>query len=291
MIVVKRWFGWQRRISTFPFLTMVMMTCIMRLKPPTATAISFPLLSSMMMTATNAGERLKQIRALSQLAMTATTTTTTTLQPSNGYVFQKELEVKKSVFIARATHVKSFKEAMIFLEKVQDLKASHNCWAVTLADDLTTPSRCSDDGEPASTAGKPILAALEGDNIVNTMIVVTRYFGGTELGKGGLIRAYGGVARDCVREAEKVAIIQTQKFKVQCNINDIGKVYQAIDHTNKRSNPRISVHKLDEKYESDGVNLKLRIDADVLEDFEKKVKSLSHLIETERLGCGGTTSE
>ena len=173
---------------------------------------------------------------ISQLKMAAQSKPiTTTLYPGDDYVFEKELEVKKSVFIARARHVKNFKDAMSFLEKVQDVKASHNCWAVTLADDLTTPSRCSDDGEPASTAGKPILLALEGDNIVNTIVVVTRYFGGTELGKGGLIRAYGGVARDCLREAEKVAVIQTQKFQVQCNINDIGKVYQAIERTNKLS--------------------------------------------------------
>ena len=236
--------------------------------------------------------RTGQMGTASQLSMSGQElmTATTTLHPDDDYIFEKELEVKKSVFIARAKHVKNFKDAMSFLDKVQDVKASHNCWAVTLADDLTTPSRCSDDGEPASTAGKPILSALEGDNIVNTIVVVTRYFGGTELGKGGLIRAYGGVARDCLREAEKVAVIQTQKFQVQCNINDIGKVYQAIERMNKSSSPRTSVHKLDEEYVDDSVILNFRIDADIIKDFEETVKSLSHLIITERLGSGGSSS-
>jgi uncharacterized YigZ family protein len=184
----------------------------------------------------------------------------------------------------------SIKEAMSFLEKVQDLKASHNCWAFTLANDPTTPSRCSDDGEPASTAGKPMLSALEGESIVNTMVVVTRYFGGTELGKGGLIRAYGGVTRDCLREAEKVAIIKTEKFNVKCNVNDIGKVYQSIDHINKISKPRISVDKINEVFGNDGVTLNLRVDVDVLDSFEQKLASFSHLIETERLGWAGSVS-
>ena len=228
------------------------------------------------------------------LAMAAQPTpkAATTLSPSDDYIFKKELEVKKSVFVARAKHVTNFKDAMKFLEKVRDLKASHNCWAVTLANDPMTSSRCSDDGEPASTAGKPILSALEGDNIVNTIVVVTRYFGGTELGKGGLIRAYGGVARDCLRDAEKVAIVQTQNLQVKCSINDIGKVYQAIgtiERTSKSHSIGLPVQKLEEEYVDDSVILKFRVEIDIIKEFEEIMKSLSHLIETERLGGGGSS--
>lgn len=79
-----------------------------------------------------------------------------------------------------------------FLQAVQDLQATHNCWAYKVG----AQYRFSDDGEPAGTAGRPILSAIEAQHLDRVMVVVTRYFGGIKLGVGGLVRAYGGWPRN-----------------------------------------------------------------------------------------------
>jgi putative IMPACT (imprinted ancient) family translation regulator len=103
----------------------------------------------------------------------------TTLSPKLD-LYECELEVKKSVFIARAKHCESLDDAMAFLARVKDSKASHNCYA--WKDLAGTSSKSSDDGEPAGTAGRPILGAIENSGVVGLAVVVTRYFGGIELG-------------------------------------------------------------------------------------------------------------
>src|SRR3546814_18000784 len=75
--------------------------------------------------------------------------------------------------------------------------ATHNCWAWRIGDDY----RSNDDGEPAGTAGRPILAAIDGQGMDRVVVVVTRWFGGIKLGAGGLVRAYGGTAAECLRRA------------------------------------------------------------------------------------------
>jgi uncharacterized YigZ family protein len=84
--------------------------------------------------------------------------------------------------------------------------ATHNCYAYRLGFDEHRVTRFNDDGEPSGTAGKPILQAIEGRDLTNIVVVVTRYFGGTKLGTGGLIRAYGGAA--------SIALDQTNVKKV-----------------------------------------------------------------------------
>ena len=85
--------------------------------------------------------------------------------------------------------------------------------------------RSSDDGEPQGTAGAPILAALRGEDLTDTMCVVVRYSGGIKLGAGGLIRAYGGAARDALAEAEKLKMVP--KRTVVCSVpsSSVGDVY------------------------------------------------------------------
>ena len=104
---------------------------------------------------------------------------------------ESELVVKKSRFIATLSPVESEEEAAAFLAEMRKKywDASHNCFAFTIGmnHELT---RCSDDGEPSGTAGKPILEVIRGQGLHNVLIVVTRYFGGTLLGTGGLVRAY-----------------------------------------------------------------------------------------------------
>ncbi len=107
-----------------------------------------------------------------------------------------ELVEKKSRFIATVRPVKSETEAAAFIEEMRKKywNASHNCTALCIGrqNELT---RCSDDGEPGGTAGRPMLDVLLGGGIHNVCVVVTRYFGGTLLGTGGLVRAYGAAAK------------------------------------------------------------------------------------------------
>lgn len=106
-----------------------------------------------------------------------------------------EYVIKKSKFIARAVHITTEEEAQAYLldGKKQYWDARHNCYAYRLGMNFEK-QKSSDDGEPSGTAGKPILEVLKNKGLTNTLIVVTRYFGGIKLGTGGLIRAYGTAA-------------------------------------------------------------------------------------------------
>ena len=106
-----------------------------------------------------------------------------------------EYVIKKSKFIARAVHITTEEDAQAYLRdgKKQYWDARHNCYAYQLGVNFEK-QKSSDDGEPSGTAGKPILEVLKNKGLTNTLIVVTRYFGGIKLGTGGLIRAYGTAA-------------------------------------------------------------------------------------------------
>lgn len=114
-----------------------------------------------------------------------------------------DLVVKKSLFRARATPIAGEDDALAFLDTVHDPDATHNCWAWRAG----ARYRSFDDGEPGGTAGRPILQAIEMQDFDRVMVVVTRWFGGVKLGAGGLVRAYGGAAASCLREAESVEVV------------------------------------------------------------------------------------
>lgn len=95
-------------------------------------------------------------------------------------------EVRKSRFLALATAIANEAEAMRFLQSVHDASASHHCWAWRVGGAY----RSSDDGEPGGSAGRPILAAIDGQGFDRVMVVVLRWFGGVKLGVGGLVRAF-----------------------------------------------------------------------------------------------------
>ena len=109
--------------------------------------------------------------------------------------------IKGSRFRASVRVVDSLDAARDALAEVRaaDPDATHHCWAFRLANGGV---RCSDDGEPSGTAGRPILARLEGRDLVDVLVVVTRWYGGTKLGAGGLVRAYGRTAGDALDRAE-----------------------------------------------------------------------------------------
>lgn len=114
------------------------------------------------------------------------------------------LKVKGSRFIGWASPVHDRDEAESFLRNVQKKyhDATHHCHAYRLGIRDSSECRYNDDGEPSGTAGKPILDALEGRKLTNCICVVTRYFGGTKLGTGGLARAYGECARETLSKCK-----------------------------------------------------------------------------------------
>jgi uncharacterized YigZ family protein len=117
-------------------------------------------------------------------------------------------DIRKSRFLAIAEPVSSTTQALTFLREVADPAATHNCWAWRMGQDY----RFNDDGEPGGTAGRPILQAIEGQQMDGVMVVVTRWYGGIKLGAGGLARAYGGTAAECLRLADRVPIVAMARF-------------------------------------------------------------------------------
>ena len=113
-------------------------------------------------------------------------------------------KVKGSRFIAHVAPAASAEDAVAFLEarRAEYRDATHNCFAWRLGD--ADAFRAGDDGEPSGTAGRPILREIDGRRLLRVVVVVTRYFGGTKLGTGGLIRAYGGAAAAALDQAEIV---------------------------------------------------------------------------------------
>ncbi len=138
---------------------------------------------------------------------------------------QGEIEEKKSRFIATVQPVSSEAEALAFLAKIkkQYWDARHNCYAYTIgkANELM---RSSDDGEPGGTAGRPILEVLVKSDIHDCIIVVTRYFGGTLLGTGGLVRAYQKAAQAGLADSVIIEKVTGRKMTIRTDYNGIGKL-------------------------------------------------------------------
>src|SRR5690625_4405222 len=117
---------------------------------------------------------------------------------------QWEENIRRSRFLALADSVQTPEQAMAFIEAHSVPDATHNCWAYLIGDEY----RFSDDGEPGGTAGRPILQAIQGQQCDQTVVLVIRWFGGTKLGTGGLVRAYGGCAAQCLRLADKTELVE-----------------------------------------------------------------------------------
>ena len=160
-----------------------------------------------------------------------------------------EIEVKHSRFLARAEPVADAAEAAAWLDTVRVADATHNCWAWRIGDDY----RSSDDGEPAGTAGRPILAAIDGQGYDYVVVVVTRWYGGIKLGAGGLVRAYGGAAAECLRTAERREVVELAEVDVECPFADVAAVHAAL--------PAFDAEKLSEDFAADGVRFRLRLPA------------------------------
>ena len=136
-----------------------------------------------------------------------------------------EIEEKKSRFIASVYKVTNEDEAISIIEQLKKKywDARHNCYAYVIGDDAGI-KRFSDDGEPSQTAGKPMLDVLESKNLRNVLVVVTRYFGGTLLGTGGLVRAYQGACICGIEASDVVEKYDAVIMEITSGYTENGKI-------------------------------------------------------------------
>jgi uncharacterized YigZ family protein len=170
------------------------------------------------------------------------------------------LEIKHSRFVAHAAPIGSAEDALAFLQQVAVPDATHNCWAYRHGNEY----RSSDDGEPAGTAGRPILAAIDGQGFDRVMVVVIRWYGGIKLGAGGLVRAYGGTAAECLRTAPRLPLVALTELTVQAAFEDLGALHAALAaHLGE---------KLDETFTASGVELHVRLPADQADPLKTRLR-------------------
>ena len=145
--------------------------------------------------------------------------------------YRKEIVIEKSRFICSLKKVNSEEEAQEFIKAVKKefWDANHNCSAY-LVDDLS--QRSSDDGEPAGTAGIPMLDVLRKNHLTGTAAVVTRYFGGIKLGAGGLVRAYSGSVAGAVKECGIAEKILMSRFSFLYDVNNVGRILNILYQQN-----------------------------------------------------------
>lgn len=164
--------------------------------------------------------------------------------------------IKGSRFIGLASPVCDEAEALALVEVARQRwpDARHHCWAFQLADGR---GRSSDDGEPGGSAGRPILAMIEGHALADVAVVVTRYFGGTKLGVGGLIRAYGGCAGQTLDRGHVVRRTPTVDLLVAHAYADTGAVAAVLGAR--------GLEPVDAEW-TQAVRLRLRLDFDRVDD-------------------------
>ena len=144
---------------------------------------------------------------------------------------ESEIVVTKSRFIGNLVSVSSAREAEEFITSVRKKynDARHNCWAYIVMDGDMIINKCSDDGEPSGTAGRPILSIMEGAGLVNAVCTVTRYFGGILLGTGGLVRAYSDAASQALEAADISPIRRGTYITFVCDYPDEGGIRRLLE--------------------------------------------------------------
>lgn len=180
-----------------------------------------------------------------------------------------ELTVVNSRFIATIAPAFSVDEARAFVGRVRAefADASHNVPAYVIGHGATTIAHCHDDGEPSGTAGRPMLAVLQGSGLGDVTLVVTRYFGGTKLGTGGLVRAYGDAARAALAALPRAAKVATVTALVEAP-------YPLLE----RLRLLVAAHggqTLDEEFAA-AITLTIRFRAERFDAFAAALRELSH---------------
>jgi uncharacterized YigZ family protein len=175
---------------------------------------------------------------------------------------EHRLEVKNSIFLAYAQRADAAAQAGTFLQSLvrRHADASHLCWAYRIGSEY----RFSDGGEPGGTAGQPILRAIEGQNLDHVVVGVIRYFGGTLLGAGGLMRAYGGAAAEALRKAARREETPQVRVVVGVPFDSTGKLYHALDSHGAEDRS--------ETYTDRGVRIACRLPGGRLESFREALR-------------------
>lgn len=183
---------------------------------------------------------------------------------------QGEIEEKKSRFIANVKKIQNEEEALEYLAQMRKKywDARHNCFAYVAGDNHQL-QRCSDDGEPAGTAGRPMLDVLLRENVHNCIVVVTRYFGGTLLGTGGLVRAYQKATQEGLAASTILERHQGVQITIHTDYNGIGKIQYLL--------AKEQITTMDSRYTD-------KVELDVMVPVEKKESLLTDITE----GTNGT---
>ena len=173
-----------------------------------------------------------------------------------------EEDIKKSRFQAIVAPVENEQAAKDFLELHKDISTTHQCWAWKVGHTV----RFNDDGEPSGTAGRPILAVIEGNDLTNVIVLVNRWYGGVKLGTGGLVRAYGGCAGQCLIQAEKIELIEKKIVRFKCLFNEWSIFEYELKHQNIE---------FQEAYTSEGVEVTAKLQIHQISGLELKIQDVT----------------
>ncbi|WP_050849109.1 IMPACT family protein [Bordetella pertussis] len=172
-------------------------------------------------------------------------------------------EIKKSRFAAYAAPVGTIAEAMAHFAAHSDPAATHNCWAYRIGNEY----RFNDDGEPGGTAGRPILQAIDGQGLDRVAVLVVRWFGGIKLGAGGLVRAYGGCAANCLRAGERLPVIALATVRCRCGFAELPLLQARLGQAGA------SVRS--ETFDADGAQLEFDVSRAALEELARTFANIT----------------
>lgn len=172
-------------------------------------------------------------------------------------------DIKKSRFVAYAAPVTTVSEAMQFFAERSDPEATHNCWAYRIGQEY----RFNDDGEPGGTAGRPILQAIEGQDMDRVAVLVVRWYGGIKLGAGGLVRAYGGCAANCLRLAQRTEIVDLATVTCACGFAELALLKSRL--------AQAGAVVQQEDFNEEGVSLRFVVPRSAVSDLEVTVANIT----------------
>ena len=183
-----------------------------------------------------------------------------------------ELDIKKSRFIGMAFHVESDNDVHQIIGNLRksNKNASHVCYAYILGENMSV-AKNNDDGEPAGSAGVPIYEAIKQAYVTNTLVAVIRYFGGAELGKGRLTRAYNAIANAAITEAKKFKMVYCNEIEIKVPYTNYGSVSKLFTD----SNVHIIEQKNDESMPSVKLAVPVKASDKVLEGIRSKTRGSS----------------
>lgn len=178
-----------------------------------------------------------------------------------------ETVIKKSRFICYMKKIESEEEAKEYVASLKKMHhgANHHCSAYKVGN----IDRANDDGEPSQTAGMPMLNVLNHNELENTIAVVVRYFGGTKLGAGGLVRAYGSSVSNALEVADIATLIPGKKTQIECSYSDVDKINYILKCLN--------VSALDIKYEQK-VTYTIECSDAITDEATSQINDYNHLI-------------